>query len=59
MILDKKDLHGNLIDIIEDSILFLKKHLNVRYEINETRRKEILDIPEIALSRIYILKVNI
>jgi ATP-dependent DNA helicase RecG len=48
-ILDRKDIRGNLIEMIEESILFIKRHLNVRYEISETRRKEIPDIPEIAL----------
>lgn len=37
------------VDVIEECILFLRKHLNLRYEITDTRRKEILDIPEIAL----------
>ncbi len=49
VILDKKDLSGNLIEIIEDSIVFLKKHLNIRFEIKGMRREEILDIPEVAL----------
>ena len=43
MILDKKDLQGNMIDIIEDSIIFLKKHLNVRYE-NESPRSKLRGI---------------
>jgi ATP-dependent DNA helicase RecG len=48
-ILDRKELKGNLIQNVEDSLLFLKKHLNLRYEIHATRREEILEIPEIAL----------
>ncbi len=48
-VLDKKDYAGDLISNIEDAILFLKKHLNLRYEITSLRRKEILEIPEIAL----------
>jgi ATP-dependent DNA helicase RecG len=48
-ILDKKDFAGDLISNIEDTILFLKKHLNLRYEIKTLRRDEILEIPEVAL----------
>ncbi|SHJ33408.1 ATP-dependent DNA helicase RecG [Dethiosulfatibacter aminovorans DSM 17477] len=48
-VLDRKEMKGNIIDVIEESILFLRKHLNLRYEITDTRRKEILDVPEIAL----------
>lgn len=48
-ILDRKDLEGDLIELIEDTILFLKKHLNLRYEIKELQRKEYLEIPETAL----------
>jgi ATP-dependent DNA helicase RecG len=49
IILDKKDYESDLISNIEDTILFLKKHLNLRYEITSVRRKEILEIPEVAL----------
>jgi len=48
-VLDRKDLIGDLVTIIDEAILFLKKHLNLRYEIKEIRRKEILEIPEIAI----------
>ena len=48
-ILDRKELRGNLIQNVDDALLFLKKHLNLRYEINSTRREEILEIPEVAL----------
>jgi ATP-dependent DNA helicase RecG len=48
-VLDRKEMKGNIIDVIEECILFLRKHLNLRYEITDTRRKEILDVPEIAL----------
>ena len=47
-ILDRKDLTGDLIMIIDEAVVFLKKHLNLRYEIKEIRRKEILELPEIA-----------
>ncbi len=48
-VLDRKELRGNLIQNVDDALLFLKKHLNLRYEIHSTRRKEILEIPEVAL----------
>lgn len=48
-VLDRKELKGDIISNIEDTILFLKKHLNLRYEIKSLRREEILDIPETAL----------
>ncbi len=48
-ILDRKEFNGSIIENIEDSILFLKKHLNLRYEITNIRRKEFLEIPEVAL----------
>jgi ATP-dependent DNA helicase RecG len=47
--LDRKDLTGNIISNIEEAILFLKKHLKLRYEIISLRRKEILEIPEVAM----------
>lgn len=49
MILDRKDYAGDLISNIEDTILFLQKHLNLRYEITSLRRKEVWEIPEVAL----------
>lgn len=48
-VLDRKDLIGDLVTVIDEAVLFLKKHLNLRYEIKEIRRKEILEIPEIAI----------
>jgi ATP-dependent DNA helicase RecG len=48
-VLDRKDLTGNIIANIEEAILFLKKHLKLRYEITSIRRKEILEIPEVAM----------
>lgn len=48
-VLDRKDLIGDLVTVIDEAILFLKKHLNLKYEISEVRRKEILEIPEIAI----------
>jgi len=48
-ILDRKDLKGDIIENIEDAMIFLKRHLNLRYEIGPSRRKEVLEIPEVAL----------
>ncbi|WP_217909506.1 DUF977 family protein [Desulfosediminicola flagellatus] len=50
-ILDRKDLNGNILENVEDALLFLKKHLQMRWEITaeSTRRKEILELPEVAL----------
>ncbi len=48
-ILDRKDFNSDLISNIEDAIIFLQKHLNIRYEITSLQRKNILEIPEEAL----------
>jgi ATP-dependent DNA helicase RecG len=50
-ILDRKELTGNLLENVEDALIFLKKHLKLRWEITagSTRRKEILELPEVAL----------
>ncbi len=50
-ILDRKELTGNLLENVEDALIFLKKHLQLRWEITSesTRRKEILELPEVAL----------
>ncbi len=48
-VLDRKDLSADIITNIEDALIFLKKHLNLRYEITSARRREILEIPESAL----------
>ena len=50
-ILDRKELTGNLLENVEEALLFLKKHLQLRWEITgqRTRRKEILELPEVAL----------
>ena len=48
-ILDRKEFTDDLISNIEDTILFLKKHLNLRIEIEGLRHQEILEIPELAL----------
>ena len=50
-ILDRKELSGNLLENIEDALLFLRKHLNLRWEITSesAQRNENLELPEVAL----------
>lgn len=48
-ILDRKDFDSDLISNIEDTIIFLQKHLNISYQITSLQRKNILEIPEEAL----------
>ena len=50
-ILDRKELTGNILENVEEALLFLKKHLQLRWEITKdsARRNEILELPEVAL----------
>jgi ATP-dependent DNA helicase RecG len=48
-IIDKKTFEFNLISNIDESLAFLKRHLNVSFEIKTNQRKEKLEIPEVAL----------
>jgi ATP-dependent DNA helicase RecG len=48
-IIDRKDFKGGLLDNLEDSWAFLKKHIQVRYEYRELRRIELFEIPLEAL----------
>ena len=50
-ILDRKEFSGSVIENIEEALLFLKKHLQLRWEVTNasTRHQEILEIPETAL----------
>ena len=48
-ILDKKEFGFNLIRNIDEAMAFLKRHLNVKYEITKKRRIEKLEIPEVVL----------
>ena len=48
-IIDAKDLTGNIIENIDNAIVFLKRNLRVRYEIKTVQRKNILELPEDAL----------
>jgi ATP-dependent DNA helicase RecG len=49
-ILDRKDFNGDIIDSIDQAMIFLKRHLNLRYEFDGfPARKEIPEIPYEAL----------
>lgn len=48
-ILDKKDFKGNIVENINNAILFVKRHTNVQYKIEKLQREEIPDIPDVAL----------
>ena len=48
-ILDIKELDSGIVENIDNAIVFLKRHLNLRYEIKEVQRKNILEMPERAL----------
>ncbi len=48
-ILDRKTFNLDIISNIDESITFLKRHLNLSYEITGKQRKEKLEIPEVAL----------
>lgn len=50
-ILDRKTFDLDMISNIDESIDFLKRHLNVSYEIKGKRRSERLEIPEVALRK--------
>ncbi len=48
-ILDKKDFTGNLVDNIENAMLFVKRHTNVALKIERLQHEKITDYPEVAL----------
>jgi len=48
-ILDKKDFSGNIVDNIENAIIFVNRHTNLEYKIEGLRRQENPEIPEVAL----------
>ncbi|MDR0523153.1 MAG: putative DNA binding domain-containing protein [Candidatus Methanoplasma sp.] len=48
-ILDAKVLDGDVVSNIDDAVIFLKKHLRLRFVIKTLRREEILELPEDAL----------
>jgi ATP-dependent DNA helicase RecG len=49
IILDAKELNGDIVSNVDDAIVFLKKHLRVSYKIEGLRRENILELPEDAL----------
>lgn len=48
-VLDRKDFSGNIIDNIENAVMFVLRHTNLEYKIEKLRREEIPEIPEVAL----------
>jgi ATP-dependent DNA helicase RecG len=48
-IYDRKDIQDDLLTQFNEAILFLKKHLNIRSEINGVNRKDVYEIPLEAL----------
>jgi len=50
-ILDRKEFSGSLIENVDNALLYLRQHLNTRFEITgkTARRTEILELPEVAL----------
>ncbi|HEB93338.1 MAG TPA: winged helix-turn-helix transcriptional regulator [Gammaproteobacteria bacterium] len=51
IILDRKEFAGNMLENIEDALLYLKQHLQLRWIITgeSARRREVLELPEAAL----------
>ena len=48
-ILDRKSFNFDLLRNIDETILFIERHINLAYEIKETRRRENLEIPKFVL----------
>ena len=48
-VLDRKDFSGNIINNIENAVMFVLRHTNLEYKIEKLRREEIPEIPEVAL----------
>lgn len=53
-IIDKKTFEFDLITNIDEAMSFLKRHLNIAFEIKGKKRKEILEIPEVALREVVV-----
>ena len=49
IIIDAKELNGDVVSNIDDALTFLKRHLNITYKIETLRRQNILELPEGAL----------
>lgn len=48
-ILDAKELNGDIVSNVDDTMIFLKKHLRVSYKIESLQRENILELPEDGL----------
>jgi len=48
-IIDRKIFEFDILTNIDQAVAFLERHLNLSYEINDIRRKEILEIPRDVL----------
>jgi len=48
-ILDAKELNSDIVSNVDDTMVFLKKHLRVSYKIETLQRENILELPEDAL----------
>ena len=48
-VFDRKDLEGNVFNLIESALIFLKKHLRLNYSITSSKRLEYYEIPVEAL----------
>jgi ATP-dependent DNA helicase RecG len=48
-VLDAKELNGDIVNNVNDAIIFLKKHLRISFKIEGLRRENILELPEDAL----------
>jgi len=48
-VLDRKDFFGNILDNIENTVIFVLRHTNLEYKIEKLIREEIPEIPEVAL----------
>jgi ATP-dependent DNA helicase RecG len=49
MILDVKEMNGDICSNVDDAVIFLKKHLWTSHKIEGLRRENILELPEDAL----------
>jgi len=48
-ILDAKEMNSDIVSNVDDTMVFLKKHLRIRYKIESLQRENILELPEDAL----------
>jgi len=55
VILDRKDFSDNIIENIENTILFLKQHLNLRYEITSLKEKKYLRYLKLQLEKLLLM----